>query len=169
MDLIPKQKTSPIVGWRDTQEVHDAIDRIMEETGAPISDVKKVLIRNGIQRYDEKNSKPVKAKHPKTDINFDKWPDVATPHILADWLKAKKQAGGSISQTAINTVGGELHKAVAMGFTVDECLSVAENSKWKGFKAEWMKKHPAGYLHSKPITDNDFIDKHTDKSWADGL
>ena len=62
MELKPKEPpTKPIVGWRDSQDIHEAISEIMEETGACISDVKKALIRIGIKGYKAAGNKQSKA------------------------------------------------------------------------------------------------------------
>lgn len=75
----------------------------------------------------------------KRILDYSKWPYRPNDELLDAWLKSKKSAKGSISQTAINTVGKELHKAVDLGFTVEQCLEKAESSKWRGFQSIWMK------------------------------
>ena len=93
-----------------------------------------------IKDYMEKSA-PKKISTIKTEpITFNTWPYTPNEDLLNAWLKSKKAAKGSTSQQAINTVGKELHKAQQQGFTVEECLEKAENSKWKGFDASWMRK-----------------------------
>ncbi len=71
-------------------------------------------------------------------LNYDLWPSLPDDDCLDAWLVAKKKANGSVSQRAINTVGKELHKVVDAGVSVEDALDIAENSKWRGFKSEWV-------------------------------
>ncbi len=120
--------------------VKKQVIEIAELENSDISGVIEEFVMIGIQDYFKKHSKTksvaVKAKEV---LSFDTWPYPPSEQIRDDWLKAKKQAGGSVSQSAINTIGKEIKKAVDAGFSVDDCLAQAENGKWKGFKAEWMK------------------------------
>lgn len=72
-------------------------------------------------------------------LDFSNWPQQPDPEILKAWLAMRKRVKASCSQLAINTIGNELHKAVANGFSVDYCLMQAEASAWKGFKSTWVK------------------------------
>ncbi len=72
-------------------------------------------------------------------LDFSNWPQQPDPQILKAWLDMRKRVKASCSQLAINTIGNELTKAVANGFSVDYCLTQAEASAWKGFKATWIK------------------------------
>lgn len=129
------------------------------------------LIRE--KHMEKKQTIPAVEKKPKPpavqQLDFSSWPYLVDPELMGAWLKAKKSAGGSISQIAINTVGKELHKAVALGFTVGECLEAAENNKWKGFKAEWMKKSGFDQKALTVPSQEDFTAKHTDRTWSEGL
>lgn len=91
----------------------------------------------------ERKGKERNIRQKKTELDFSSWPSRPNDKLLEDWLKKKKSAGGSVSQSAINTVGREVSIAVKNGFTVDECISAAENAGWRGFKHEWMGT-PAG-------------------------
>lgn len=85
----------------------------------------------------KKTDKPPRS--PKgDDVNYDSWPCLPEPQTLKDWLKARKKAKGAHTQTAIDRIGKELHKAVAMGYTVEDCISLAATKTWRGFEAEWM-------------------------------
>jgi len=76
---------------------------------------------------------------PSSKLDFSNWPQQPDPEILKAWLAMRKRVKASCSQLAINTIGNELHKAVANGFSVDYCLMQAEASGWKGFKSAWVK------------------------------
>lgn len=85
--------------------------------------------------------KPPRKKTPA--IDYSSWPELPDDQILKDWLKARTKARAVHSQTAINAIGKELHKAVAMGYTVNQCGEEAATRGWRGFKAEWMQSSVA--------------------------
>ena len=131
------------------------------------------FLTNLIRRsHMKQQSKAVAVASTKTaaGLGYSSWPYAPDQGLIDDWLKAKKAAGGSVSQTAINTVGKELHKAHAAGFTVEQCLEAAENAKWKGFKAEWMNSNSYSSVQSHTSTQTQgFADKHNQTDWAKGL
>lgn len=100
-----------------------------------------------------------------SQYDLSSWPSIPDRDLFDDWIKAKKKAKGSISQRAINTVGSELHKAIAMGYSVADCLTKAESRQWKGFEASWMGGNvndgnqsvldEALRLHNERIANND--------------
>lgn len=68
------------------------------------------------------------------------WPELPEVQLFKDWIKAKKRAKGSITQSTMNKVGKELHIAASNGFSVNDCLATAESAAWRGFEAMWMKR-----------------------------
>jgi len=111
-------------------------------------------IINGIDSYDNwinvggnatniKEKVKVKEKVNKggNKINFESWPSVPDEQLLNDWMAMRKRVKASCSQSAINTIGKQLHLAVSAGYTVDQCIAEAESRSWKGFKLEWMKNN----------------------------
>ena len=87
------------------------------------------------------NHKPsLKDKSKNSEIDFSSWPQQPSKDILDAWLAMRKRVKASCSQLSMNTIGNELHIAVKNGMTVDYCLSMAEASAWKGFKADWVSK-----------------------------
>ncbi len=170
MGLYEKKEKRLPIGGRVRESVKLSVADIAAEYGDHVkpANIIETFIEEGVKRHFAKSKKPANALSTKSTsqskLNLDKWPYAPTPELLTDWYRAKKSAGGSVSQRAINGVGDELHKAVAKGFTVEECLTQAEGNKWKGFKAEWMKREEVS-----TEVQADFVGTHTDKSWADGL
>lgn len=89
------------------------------------------------QPSEDSPPKPAKPKTPQ--IDYSAWPELPDEQILKDWLQSRKKAKATHSQTAINAIGKELHKAVAMGYTVNQCGEEAATRGWRGFKAEWLQ------------------------------
>lgn len=80
-----------------------------------------------------------KTAREKKQIDYSSWPELPDDQILKDWIAARKKAKATHSQTAINNIGKELHKAKEQGFSVNDCLSEAVTRGWRGLKAEWMQ------------------------------
>ena len=62
--------------------------------------------------------------------------------LMEEWKSLRKRKRAAISQTVINRVGKELHKASSAGFTVDQCFEQWIYKGWSGFEAEWMTGQP---------------------------
>ena len=83
--------------------------------------------------------------------NFSTWPSEPSPQVLADWLTLRKRKRADTSATAMSRIGAELHKAAAVGFSVDDCLAEAIARGWTGIKADWMQTNkPNGANHESP-------------------
>lgn len=112
-------------GERGTDEQTDDIKRNKE--------IKNKSITNVI----DKNTAPKKSTR-KTDLDFSKWPEQPDPQTLADWMAMRKRLKADVSQTVINRFATELNKAVAAGFTVDQCIAECCARNWKGFQLAWL-------------------------------
>lgn len=80
---------------------------------------------------------PAKQNSIVTKFDFSSWPQKPSEDVFADWVKARASAKKPLTQGAIDYVASELHKAVAAGMSVDECLRVTLGEGWQGFKFEW--------------------------------
>lgn len=97
---------------------------------------KSVLIEEN--RIEEKRREKKANPSSISDLDFSKWPEQPDQQTLKDWFKQRKTKKASNSQTAINRIGKELHKANAFGYSVNECLEKALLRGWTGFEADWM-------------------------------
>lgn len=80
---------------------------------------------------------PAKRNSPSDKFNFDEWPAAPSVEVFADWVKARATAKKPLTQGAVDYVATELHKAVAAGMSVDDCLRVTLGEGWQGFKFDW--------------------------------
>lgn len=71
-------------------------------------------------------------------FDFSSWPSEPDKSVWDDYKKLRQQKRATISQTVINRLGVELHKAKDMGFSVDDFLSECVLRGWQGGKAEWL-------------------------------
>lgn len=88
------------------------------------------------------NQEPV-TKKPKEktvshSLDYSCWPSMPNDELFAEWKELRKRKRAAISQTVINRVGKELHKAASSGFTVDQCFEQWVYKGWSGFEADWM-------------------------------
>lgn len=105
-------------------------------------------------------------------FDFSSWPENADQRILADWFALRKQMRAPVSQTVINRFSKELHKANRAGYSVDHCLTEVITNGWRGFELQWLINRESGnHVSNQPILQQKpaggFVEKHTDRSWAE--
>jgi hypothetical protein len=118
-----------------------------------------------------KNEKNKTNTNKKIDLDYSSWPEMPSDQTLTDWVAMRKRLKASISQTVINRFSKELRLAVDAGVSVDECLAECVTRNWRGFQYEWMAKAKTSGGAVVPFTGSSagFLDKHTDRDWAEGL
>ena len=52
-------------------------------------------------------------------------------------MKVRKEQRAPLTQTAITRMAGELQQAHAGGMSVDDCIGLAAEKGWRGFKYQW--------------------------------
>jgi len=72
-------------------------------------------------------------------VNFASFPSQPDAALISDWFKIRKSKRLVNTQKAIDAVGRELHKALAKGYDVDQCLNTIVENSWGGFKATWLE------------------------------
>jgi len=72
-------------------------------------------------------------------LDFSSWPEMPSDQVMQDWVSMRKDKRSKISQTVVDRLAKELHKAAAVGMSVDDCLSECVVRGWQGFKFEWMQ------------------------------
>ncbi len=108
-----------------------------------------------VQQTDTNKNVKNDKKERSIGVHFDKWPAKPSQQVLADFKKNRKAA---FTQTAIDRMAGEIHKAVSSGLTVDDCLSVCCEAGWQGFKYEWYLNRERNNAESRSSSRQD---KHT--------
>lgn len=102
---------------------------------------------NNNKNENNDNKKPL-AKN----LDYSCWPSLPDEQLLKDWLAMRKRVKASCSQSAINTIGKQLHLANSLGFSVDQCIAEAETRSWKGFKSEWMENEASSGRPKRNLT-----------------
>ena len=62
------------------------------------------------------------------------------PNIADDWLKVRKAKKGVNTETAFKGIEREINKAIDAGYTANDCILLATEKSWIGFKLEWALK-----------------------------
>ena len=75
-------------------------------------------------------------------LNFDSWPTKPSEPVLTAWLAHRKKKHADNSDLAMTRMGKELHRAVAIGWTVDEAIEEQVFRGWIALKAEWLNEKP---------------------------
>lgn len=82
--------------------------------------------------------------------------------LAKDWIKVRKVKKATNTETAFKAVKEQFRKS---GKTAAECVQIAVENSWKGFRAEWISgnmsndKFPIGYKHysgKSDLSDLDF-------------
>jgi transposase len=55
--------------------------------------------------------------------------------IAKDWMEVRKAKGAANTETSFKSIEREIIKS---GLSADECIRVAVENSWRGFKAEWI-------------------------------
>ena len=71
-------------------------------------------------------------------LDFSSWPSAPSQNLMDEWKALRRRMKAPVTQTVVNRTGKELHKAVAMGFTVDQCFELWIYKGWRGCEAEWL-------------------------------
>jgi Fic family protein len=65
--------------------------------------------------------------------------------VAKDWMEVRKAKGAANTETAFKSIQKEIIKS---GASADDCIRLAVENSWRGFKAEWMmnqqKARPSG-------------------------
>ena len=59
--------------------------------------------------------------------------------IASDWIKVRKDKGASNTETAFVAIKNQIELS---GISANECIKIAVERSWQGFKAEWLKNIP---------------------------
>ena len=102
----------------------------------------------------------VLSKKPKFNL-MDSVPDL-DQQVAADFLAVRKSKRAPMTATALALIKSEADKA---GITTAQAIAIAAGRGWQSFKAEWIADNKQ---QTNQQQDN-FINKHTDRSWRDGV
>ncbi len=72
-------------------------------------------------------------------LEFSAWPREPSPDVFADYLRHRREIKAPLTQTAFNRLGAEAHRALELGYSVDDFLAECMLRGWRGGKASWLE------------------------------
>jgi hypothetical protein len=93
------------------------------------------------------NISPTEIINKEKDVRFDFKKSLleigVSPQVAEDWLKVRKTKKAANTETAFKRIQKEIELS---GLSADECITIAVERSWQGFKAEWV----ANYQRQSP-------------------
>ena len=93
------------------------------------------------------NISPSEIINKEKDVRFDFKKSLleigVSPQVAEDWLKVRKAKKAANTETAFKRIQKEIELS---GLSADECITIAVERSWQGFKAEWV----ANYQRQSP-------------------
>jgi hypothetical protein len=93
------------------------------------------------------NISPTEIINKEKDVRFDFKKSLleigVSPQVAEDWLKVRKAKKAANTETAFKRIQEEIELS---GLSADECITIAVERSWQGFKAEWV----ANYQRQSP-------------------
>lgn len=93
------------------------------------------------------NISPTEIIYKEKDVRFDFKKSLleigVSPQVAEDWLKVRKAKKAANTETAFKRIQKEIELS---GLSADECITIAVERSWQGFKAEWV----ANYQRQSP-------------------
>ena len=88
------------------------------------------------------NISPTEIINKEKDVRFDFKKSLleigVSPQVAEDWLKVRKAKKAANTETAFKRIQEEIELS---GLSADECITIAVERSWQGFKAEWLSNY----------------------------
>lgn len=88
------------------------------------------------------NISPTEIINKEKDVRFDFKKSLleigVSPQVAEDWLKVRKAKKVANTETAFKRIQKEIELS---GLSADECITIAVERSWQGFKAEWLNNY----------------------------
>ena len=88
------------------------------------------------------NISPTEIINKEKDVRFDFKKSLleigVSPQVAEDWLKVRKAKKAANTETAFKRIQEEIELS---GLSADECITIAVERSWQGFKAEWVSNY----------------------------
>lgn len=88
---------------------------------------------NNEDKSSNKNIKDVRFDFKKSLLEIG-----VSPQVAEDWLKVRKTKKAANTETAFKRIQHEIELS---GLSADECITIAVERSWQGFKAEWVDNY----------------------------
>ena len=124
------------------------------------------------------NKKGKKDKNDKNDKNNRAEPEKfnflkslielgVSEQIANDWITVRKTKKASNTETAFKSIKREIEQS---GMTADECIRIAVERSWQGFKAAWVNNNANDKQNNETKEkENEYTDEQKYADWAAGF
>lgn len=120
---------------------------VCPKIGQGVQKMDKGCPKNGHNIKDNINISPTEIINKEKDVRFDFKKSLleigVSPQVAEDWLKVRKAKKAANTETAFKRIQEEIELS---GLSADECITIAVERSWQGFKAEWV----ANYQRQSP-------------------
>lgn len=146
-------------------DIKDAMSNAMSND---IKDAPRIQEQEQEQEYistnvDKKEKYKKEKKSSKSKIVLDKPEDVSSEQIWSDFLALRNARHAPLTETALNIIRKEAHKA---GISLEQALETCCMRGWQGFKAEWYLKGQNRFQSTGP---RDFEPEFRPEDYEGGL
>lgn len=121
---------------------------VCPKIGQGVQKMDKGCPKNGHNIKDNINISPTEIINNNKDVRFDFKKSLleigVSPQVAEDWLKVRKTKKAANTETAFKRIQHEIELS---GLSADECITIAVERSWQGFKAEWVDN----YRRQQPI------------------
>ena len=101
------------------------------------------------------NISPTEIINKEKDVRFDFKKSLleigVSPQVAEDWLKVRKAKKAANTETAFKRIQEEIELS---GLSADECITIAVERSWQGFKAEWLKNQRSSMGRKVSVLEN---------------
>lgn len=106
-------------------------EQLCKNCGAGMQNLQNTYIQSTyISPTEIINKKPGKYDFKKALLDIG-----VSEQVAKDWMEVRKAKGAANTETAFHSIQKEILKS---GRPADECIRVAVENSWRGFKAEWL-------------------------------
>lgn len=147
---------------------NDIKDAMAHAIPNDIKDAHRIQEQEQEQEYistnvDKKEKYKKEKKSSKSKIVLSKPDDVSSEQIWSDFLALRNARHAPLTETALNIIRKEAHKA---GISLEQALETCCMRGWQGFKAEWYLK---GQNRFQSIGPRDFEPEFRPEDYEGGL
>jgi DNA-binding MarR family transcriptional regulator len=135
------------------ENIQNGVKRVLYQVNRGSAEIAPVVqkLHGGSAKNAPNNIKdnisPTEIINKEKDVRFDFKKSLleigVSPQVAEDWLKVRKAKKAANTETAFKRIQEEIELS---GLSADECITIAVERSWQGFKAEWV----ANYQRQSP-------------------
>jgi DNA-binding MarR family transcriptional regulator len=130
------------------ENIQNGVKRVLYQVNRGSAEIAPVVqkLHGGSAKIAPNNIKdnisPTEIINKEKDVRFDFKKSLleigVSPQVAEDWLKVRKAKKAANTKTAFERIHTEI---MLSGMSADECIRIAVERSWQGFKAEWVDNY----------------------------